>query len=340
MIDSHIHFTEDLKQELLINEIKKRELKGAALLCIPKGSKGSMLKAEQDAFSFQEQCTIPIWIFGGIRREVYDKFQVMSAENINYESTFPITEAAALLTREIIRIMEKGCTGIKMLEGKPNIRKQYHIPDFDLEIWESYWKEVEEQQIPVIFHVNDPETFWDEDQVSEFAKQSGWFYDKTYINNEEQYKQILNVLEKHPNLKILFPHFFFLSNQLERLGKILNQYENVRIDITPGIELYYNLSRQSDKAKEFFERYQDRICFGTDTGARNVICEEESPLSAEESDGRMRLITRFLETKGDYIQEVDGVYVREGNDTKMYGLGLSEEILHKIYEENFLKFIS
>lgn len=44
-----------------------------------------------------------------------------------------------------------------MLEGKPNIRKYYPIPDFDQSVWEDYWAYLEQEQIPVYMHVNDPE---------------------------------------------------------------------------------------------------------------------------------------------------------------------------------------
>lgn len=113
----------------------------------------------------------------------------------------------------------------------------------------------------------------------------------------------------------------------------------MHIDVTPGIELYYNLSSQQKKAIEFFEKYQDRICFGTDIGARSVIAEEAKLLSIEESASRMRLITGFLETKGNYVLKPDGYYVSGTGERVMHGLGLSEDILEKIYEKNFLKFV-
>ena len=88
-----------------------------------------------------------------------------------------------------------------MLEGKPNIRKYYPIPDFDQSVWEDYWAYLEQEQISVYMHVNDPEEFWDASQVTEFAKKAGWFYDETYVNNEDQYRQMQNVLERHPKLR-------------------------------------------------------------------------------------------------------------------------------------------
>ena len=78
-------------------------------------------------------------------------------------------------------------------------------------------------------------------------------------------------MKRHPRLRILFPHFFFLSKDLGRLAAMLDQYPNVHTDVTPGIELYFNLSDQEKEAKAFFAKYQNRICFGTDIGADSLI---------------------------------------------------------------------
>lgn len=321
MIDGHIHYADSLQSERLQYIIDTYKLTGVALQCIPKGGKNPV---EQDAFSFKKQTNIPVYVFGGLDRRIYS----LSKD-----------EMSIRLTEEINRLMDMGCTGIKMLEGKPNVRKEFSIPDFDDDVWEKYWDTLEKLQIPVYMHVNDPEEFWDENKVSSYAKQAGWFYDDTYINNEDQYKQIEEVLKRHSKLRILFPHFFFLSNYLERLSHIFEQFPNVYTDITPGIELYYNLSDQAEQAKKFFIQYQNRICFGTDIGARSLIYDEPIPLSIEESHARIRLATRFLEEEGDYILYPDGYYFTEEKERMMHGLGLSKQILNKIYYENFLTFI-
>ena len=278
---------------------------------------------EEDAFRLKKKCNVPVYIFGGIGREVYQ----LSEEDMKKE-----------LVIEAKRLMEMGCTGIKMLEGKPQVRKNHPIPDFDQSVWDEYFSYLEEERIPVYMHVNDPEEFWDETKVSDFAKKAGWFYDETFINNEEQYRQIMKMLEKHPHLKILFPHFFFMSKQLNRLAEIMDRYQEVRIDVTPGIELFLNLSDDIDNARKFFAKYEDRILYGTDIGARSVIKQENALLSMEESRARISLVTGFLEQKGDYILNPDAYYAGDSSRI-MHGLGLSDKQLKKIYEENFLHFI-
>lgn len=143
MIDGHIHYASMLNPRKLNELIRRENLGGVALQCIPKADD---LPVEEDAFAFAAQAKVPVYVFGGLRRELYRLSE---------------PELSDALVREAERLMDRGCAGIKMLEGKPQIRKTHPIPDFDRPVWEPYWSLLEERQIPVYFHVNDPEEFWD-----------------------------------------------------------------------------------------------------------------------------------------------------------------------------------
>ena len=321
MIDCHIHYSKGAGEERFFEVIKKHNMKAVALQCIPKGDR---IPVEKDAFEFKRNSPVPVYVFGGLDRNIFR----MPKENMG-----------PALANEIDRLMAMGCSGIKMLEGKPSVRKNWPVPDFDDPLWEAYWSRMEKDKIPLLFHVNDPEEFWDETKVSEFAKKAGWYYDSSFINNEEQYRQILAVLKNHPALRITFAHFFFLSKQLDRLGKILDAFPNVRIDITPGMELYLNLSDSIGESRLFFNRYQDRIMFGTDIGSRSIIEVEEIPLSIEESDSKIQLIRNFITAQEDYGLKVDDAYVKGVSTRTMHSLNLSGEIQKRIFEDNFLEFV-
>ena len=196
MIDCHVHYASSLGAARLRQIVEKYGMEAIVLACIPKGSRAS---THTDALDYRKKSTVPVYVLGGLARELYG----LEEEELSWQ-----------LPAEARRLMDMGCSGIKMLEGKPNVRKEYPIPDFDRPVWEGFWTYMEQEQIPVLFHVNDPEEFWDSEKVTEAAKQFGWFYDHTYVNNEDQYGQVLRVLERHPRLRILFPHFFFLSGQL------------------------------------------------------------------------------------------------------------------------------
>lgn len=321
MIDCHVHYASSLGASRLQQIVDQYGMEAIVLACIPKGSRAP---TNADALEYQKKSSIPVYVLGGLSRELYG----LGEEELSRQ-----------LPAEAGRLMDMGCSGIKMLEGKPNVRKEYPIPDFDQPVWEGFWTYMEREQIPILFHVNDPEEFWDSEKVTETAKQFGWFYDDTYVNNEDQYGQVLRVLERHPRLRILFPHFFFLSGQLDRLSGILDRYGNVKIDLTPGVELYHNLSARHEKAREFFDCYQDRICFGTDIGARQVILRQDTPLSLEESEARIRLVTDFLEKDGAYTLYPDGYY-QKGGPSVLYGLGLEQCVKDRIYGGNIREFLN
>ena len=330
--DAHIHYDLSLGTERVLEAMAYENADRAAFLCLPKGRGMNMERAVEEAFRFARETAgsgIRIDVFGGIDRNIYlySDGQEKMAER---------------LREQVSLLPGKGCAGIKMLEGKPNIRKAFPIPDFDSETWEPYWAEAEKKQVPLIMHVNDPETFWDASAVDAFARSAGWFYDDSYVNNEDQYSRMDRVLARHPGLRILFPHFYFMSAQPERLAEIFDRYSNVYTDVTPGTELILNMgtAKQHEAAYRFFLNYQDRIIYGTDIGGRQVIKDEPALLNMEESRARADLVRTFLETKGEYLLRDDGAYYTGRGDAQMTGLGLPEDVLEKVYCKNYERFLN
>jgi len=217
---------------------------------------------------------------------------------------------------QVKKLMDIGFDGIKMLEGKPTLRKRIGVP-LDSPIYDDYYSYLEEHKIHIIFHVADPETFWDKETAPEFSIEKGWFYgDGTFPEKETIYKEIDGVLNKFPNLRITFAHFYFLSNFPERAEEFLNKWKNVSLDITPGREMYDNFSKRTDVWHDFFTRYQDRIIFGTDM--------EASMFQGGPSD-IINTMRRFLES--------DDKFNNWGFEIN--GLGLDKEVVEKIYSKNF-----
>lgn len=242
------------------------------------------------------------------------------------------------LAEYVQHCLQAGCDGVKLLEGKPQMRKALPIPDFDRPEWEPFWAYAEENQVPLLWHVNDPESHWSPD-ASEWVKKQGWWYDETFINNEAQYTQVLNVLQRHPNLKIIFAHFFFLSAQLERLDGILSAYPNLMVDLTPGIEMYENFSADMEKTRAFFEKYHDRIVYGTDIGGRCILTNEGETFNERENRLRPQIVQSFLCMKGSQWVEADGDFIHDRKPFRMYGLGLEGERLEEILNTNVRRFI-
>jgi hypothetical protein len=156
---------------------------------------------------------------------------------------------------------------------------------------------------------------------------------------QQQYAQLERVLLKHPKLKICFAHFFFLSGDLPRLGRWFDRFPNMTVDLAPGSEMYRILSENHAEASAFFEKYADRILYGTDTAARTIMAGHIEPFSEEENLRRPELVMKLLTPGLDEIHEPDGKYLIDVPDFRIRGLELSDAAREKILSGNFLRFI-
>ena len=321
IIDGHIHFAHINYQDSLMAILAHAGIKKLAVVCTPDKNR---LSLTPDALHLKGGLPDQVYVFGGM--------------DISPLFIQPETVGQAFADYVSI-LLNMGVDGIKMIEGKPQIRQQLPIPDFDAPVYEPYWAKLSATQTPLIFHVNDPEEFWDETRVPDWARERGWFYgDGTYINNEDQYRQVLNVLDRHPTLKIIFAHFFFLSAQLERLSGYLDCYPNMHVDLTPGIEMYFNFAANLDKTRDFFIQYQDRILYGTDIGARALLADRDGGIEEEESLARVEVVRGFLENDGAFQLKHKG-FLFGGSEAVFHGIDLPDTVLDKIYYQNFERLV-
>jgi predicted TIM-barrel fold metal-dependent hydrolase len=190
------------------------------------------------------------------------------------------------------------------------------------------WTTLEEEQFPVVFHVNDPDEFWDAKHCPDWARQSGWDYsDGSYPAKEDLYTEVDNILRRHPHLKITFAHFYFLSRDLERAASFLERHPSVCFDLAPHMDMFRDFSLIPDVARTFFNRFQERIIYGTDLDTR-VLARGEGGLRFMRSIPL--LIRSFLERDGEFTLP---------NGTRLHGLGLPRSVLEKIYAANFERMV-
>lgn len=317
--DCHIHYSSNISVDEMAKILDYCNTDIANIVVVPDKLK---LSAVQDALILKHKLKDRIYVFASLDASCYF---------INKKTLGKSMARHALLMRKL------GCDGIKMIEGKPQIRKMLNVPAFDSLVWDPYFKFMEDTAFPILWHVNDPEEFWDKDKIPKWALEQDWLYDETYINNEKQYEEVLKVLRRHPNLKIIFAHFFFMSKQLDRLSSILDKYPNVYIDLTPGIEMYINFSENKEKAIAFFEKYQDRIMYGTDIGTKGVV--DGKSASLEEEKKRSDLVKRYISATEDFLVDKQYSYLMHDKDFTLSPLALSKRIQSKIFAQNFMNFI-
>ena len=114
--------------------------------------------------------------------------------------------------------------------------------------------------------------------------------------------------------------FAYSSDDPDYAQRFLDRHPNVCFDLTAGIEMYENFSKDPVFWREFFTKNADRLIFGTDSTDSQPTDQDEMPL-----DQHNEMELRFL-------READ---VFAHYDMEIHGLGLPKKALEKILYKNF-----
>jgi predicted TIM-barrel fold metal-dependent hydrolase len=223
-------------------------------------------------------------------------------------------------------LMAAGFDGFKLI-CKPNVRRSFRFAIND-PLFDEFYAEAEQRAWPILFHVGDPASFWQEDAVPPWAVRNGWYYggDSSIPSGEALYEETLDVLRRYPALRVTFAHFFFMADRLDEVPPLLDAYPGVCFDVTPGSEMYASFSRQRDRARELFAAYGDRFLFGTDnTGCQGPERKDNLRTSRE----NIALMRRFFETDDTF----------DGFGYRLRGLALDSGIRSQLYQQNFLRLL-
>ena len=217
----------------------------------------------------------------------------------------------------------KGAIGLKVYKGlgltnKDSKGNRVAVDDKRLG---PIWEVCGELGIPVLIHSADPFQFWQEkddqnERWFELKEKPGRYYgDSNFI---PPFEEIINeqhtIFKRHPNTTFINAHLGWMGNDLDKLGKHLEEFTNVMTEFGAVIA---ELGRQPKTARDFFIKYQDRILFGKDSYNKEEFYT----------------YFRVLESDDEYFN-----YFRKRHAFwKMYGLNLPDEVLKKIYHENALK---
>ena len=278
---------------------------GYDALCIPSITLYDAEDLPCNPLALYAKCLSPgrIYAFAGLRRDPE------IAKNVD-------------MADQLKTLLNAGFDGVKMI-CKPNARRVWNVP-IDDAIFNDFFAYLEEHQIPLLFHVGDPDSFWDPVKVPLWAKKSNWYYgdDKDIPDLNGLYNETEHMLEKFPHLQVVFAHFFFMSGDLKRAGSLMEKFPKISFDLTPGSEMYFDFSAHPDQARDFFIKYQDRIIFGTDNVGVNGSHAKETMGECFEKVKKLR---QFFETDEEVINW--GATLR--------GISLPKEVCRKIYAGNF-----
>ncbi len=188
---------------------------------------------------------------------------------------------------------------------------------------DAVWAKAGELGIPVLIHTADPAPFWQ--PIDQFNER--WLELKTHPRRkrdaetgdftwEELIAQQHRVFKKHKNTTFINAHMGWYPNNLSKLSELLEEMPNMYVEIGAVIA---ELGRQPRTANAFFTKWQDRILFGKDSW------------KPEEYETYFRV----LETEDEYFR----YHKKYHAFWPMYGIGLSDEVLKKVYYKNALKII-
>jgi predicted TIM-barrel fold metal-dependent hydrolase len=137
------------------------------------------------------------------------------------------------------------------------------------------------------------------------------------------------VLDRHPKLVVVCSHMmdlFYSNEQLEYLQYFLETYPNVYLDVAARFKDFYSMD--SEKIRNFFIKYSDRILFGTDISNQP---QKGKNLAVAEAYDRC---FKILETDKIFTSEF---FSPEGKGKTIQGISLPADVLEKIYYKNAMK---
>jgi predicted TIM-barrel fold metal-dependent hydrolase len=240
---------------------------------------------------------------------------------INFRDDRPRVRRAYGEIEEDVKAGAKGLGEIMKnfgLTAKKTDGTRLQLDDAELDpIWETCAR----LKIPVHIHTADPAEFFQPiDFHNERWLELSLYPDRRYSDRsrfpsfEELMAERDRLFARHPQTHFIVAHMGWHANDLARLGAMLDRMPNLSTEV--GAVLY-DIGRQPRTAHEFFLKYQDRILFGKD-----AYQPDEYPY-----------YWRVFETNDEYFD-----YYRDYHAFwKMYGIGLPDNVLRKLYYQNAMK---
>jgi predicted TIM-barrel fold metal-dependent hydrolase len=215
---------------------------------------------------------------------------------------------------------ELGDKGLGEIYSQPTPGLGMHIDDPRMR---PLLKRCGELKMPVNIHVAESKWMYEPMDSTNDGLMNAyeWKVDMTkpgILAHSELIGTLENAVRQNPNTIFIAAHFANCDYDLSILGNLLDKFPNLYADIsaryaeTAPIPLYM---------RSFYKRYQNRLLFGTDM----------------ENETRMyETVFRLLQTSDEHFYAIE----LTGYHWPMYGFGLDDAILKKIYRTNALKILN
>jgi len=235
---------------------------------------------------------------------------------------------------QIARARESGARGLKLLKTLGLYLRERvttgPLVKIDDRRFDLMWDAAGAHRMPVAIHTSDPEAFFlptdrFNERYEELNAHPDWsFHGKDFPSNRELQEARNRVMARHPRTQFVVLHVGDAEN-LGYISELLNRYPNMHVEIGARIG---ELGRQPRETRKFFDKYQDRIMFGTDAVPRG----EDTPQQVF-GEQLYEIYYRFLETEDEYFDYAPAPKPPQGR-WRIYGIGLPDAILRKVYYDN------
>ncbi len=201
------------------------------------------------------------------------------------------------------------------------------------------WEACAAHELPVYIHVSDPEAFFlpidcTNERWDELGHHPDWsFHGKDFPSHQELMDARDRVFARHPKTLFVGLHVGHNAENLGFVSQTLDRFPNVTVELGARVG---ELGRQPRTSRRFFETYQDRIFFGTD-----AIPPPEGDNTPQQvfKDELYEIYYRFLETEDEYFDYAPAPVPPQGR-WRIYGIGLPDTILKKVYHQNAERLLS
>jgi predicted TIM-barrel fold metal-dependent hydrolase len=241
---------------------------------------------------------------------------------------------------EIEKAHRAGARGLKILKTlglylRKNVTEG-HLVKIDDPRFDPMWEACGALGMPVAIHVSDPEAFFlptdgTNERFEELNNHPDWsFHGKDFPSNMELLEARNRMIAKHPKTQFIVLHVGNDAENLPYVSECMDRFPNMTVEMAARIG---ELGRQPRMSRKFFHKYQDRILFGTDAVPNGTDTPQQIY-----GDELYEIYYRFLETEDEYFDYAPASVPPQGR-WRIYGIGLPDNILRKVYNENAARLL-
>lgn len=228
--------------------------------------------------------------------------------------------------KELQRCREKGARGIGEIHDKGQGLRSgkssapgMHPDDPRVD---AIWEKAAELHMPVSLHVADPIWMYQPMDNHNDGLMNAFEWRLDNQPNIVKLTGMVDILERtaerHRNTTFVACHFANLDYDLNHLGEVFDRNPNIYADISAR---YAETAPIPRFAAQFYGKHADRLVYGTDMGF----------------DQHMYEITfRILESLDEHFYEAE----QFSYHWPLYGLGLSDEVLKRVYHDNAAQLLA